>query len=504
MRLRGFLLFAYMSFTYMSLHAQDQFLRKGIDEMDLFREFLAIANDANDLDDIQLNVDWCIKHLEQRGFDTEVWVTETRPLLFAEYSADGRMDVPTVLFYFHADGQSVDPQFWYQADPYDPVLKREVEGEGWVETDWAALSVEDFDPELRIFARSSSDSKCNIMMLLLALDLMKENNESLPYHLKLILDFEEEKGSPSLPQAVIDHQEALSCDMLVIYDGPKHTTNQPTLSFGARGIATVSLTVYGPVFPQHSGHYGNYAPNPAMRLAQLLASMKDDQGRVVIPGYYDGIEINEEVAAILAAVPDDEQTIQAKLGVADIDSVGSYYQEALQYPSLNVRGLSAGWVGAEARTIVPSQAVAEIDIRLVKETPPARMRRLIEDHIRAQGYHIVTDKPTQRERQMYPRICRVNGRPGYDAFRTDFDSEIGLWLTGALTDAFGQTPVRNRTMGGSIPISPFVKTLEVPAVVVPMANKDNNQHSPNENLRLGNYIDGLKTMYYILTTPVME
>ena len=168
------------------------------------------------------------------------------------------------------------------------------------------------------------------------------------------MDFEEELGSPELPKAVEKYSKELASDMLIIFDGPRHISNQPTLTFGARGIAEVTLTVFGPRVPQHSGHYGNYAPNPAVRLSQLIASMKDADGRVTIPGFYDGIHLDEATKEILAQVPDDEMVIQRSIGIAAPDKVGANYQEAIQYPSLNVRGMRSGWVGIRSRTIVPA------------------------------------------------------------------------------------------------------------------------------------------------------
>ena len=368
--------------------------------------------------------------------------------------------------------------------------------------DWSELSVENFDPDWYMFARSASDSKNNFMMFLTALDMMMEDGKELPYNLKMVLDFEEEKSSESLAEEVAAHKEVLVADMLVIYDGPRHISNEPTLAFGARGIASVTLTVYGSVFPQHSGHYGNYAPNPALRLSQLLASMKDDDGRVLIDGFYDGIVFDEETLAVLNAVPDNEEVIQAKLGFKGADKVADTYQKALQYPSLNIRGMLSGWVGSEARTIVPAQATAEMDIRLVLESDPERLLKLLREHIQSEGYHIIADKPTQRERLTHHKICRMSSKISYQAFRTDFDTPIGNWLTKAMRNAYGKNPVRTRTMGGSIPISPFIQTLDVPAVVVPTANRDNNQHSPNENIRLGNYVEGVQALYYILNTPI--
>lgn len=486
--------------TYAQL-SDEEITSAAINSISSFRELLAIPNDANNKDDILNNVAWCQAKLVERGFKTEILETATMPSMYAE-APDRDPSLPTVLFYFHLDGQSSDAQFWYQEDPYQAVLKKSVEGEGWVDMSWDELSVDSYDPNWYLFARSASDSKNNFVTWMTAYDLIRKAGDKIPYNLKMMLDFEEEKSSPSLATTVQENKDLLAADMLVIYDGPQHISNRPTLSFGARGIATMTLTVYGPVFAQHSGHFGNYAPNPALNLSKLLASMKDDEGRVIIPGYYDGIVIDDATQAILDAVPDDERTINARLGIVAPDKVSDSYQKSLQYPSLNIRGMASGWVGQEARTIVPATATAEIDIRLVRESDPHRLIELITQHIKEQGFFITSEKPTQRERLTHQKICRMNSKVSYQAFRTDFDSEVGLWLTRAIENGFGEKPVRSRTSGGSIPISPFVDALGAPAVTVPLANKDNNQHSPNENIRLGNYVDGVRAMYYIMQTPI--
>jgi len=404
------------------------------------------------------------------------------------------------LFYFHIDGQPVDPSFWYQDNPYEATLKEEQEGEGWVKIDWNRLQEKTLNPEWRIFARSSSDDKSPFVMFLTVLEILKTNNKKLPYNLKVILDFEEEKGSPNLAKAVAANKTDLASDMLLIFDGPKHLNNQPTIAYGARGITTMSIKIFGPTFPLHSGHYGNYAPNPALRLSQLLSSMKDSVGRVVISGYYDGIHLDDKTKSILASVPDNEKVLMAKLGIGEMDQVGTSYQESIQYPSLNIRGLSSGWVGKEARTIVPATAVAEVDLRLVVESDGDRLKGLVRKHIEDQGYYITDKKPTSRERVLHKKICQISSRGVTDAFRTDFDSDLGKWVFKTVKTTFGAAPIRLRTMGGTLPTSPFINTLQVPAVIVPLVNSDNNQHSPNENLRLGNYFDGVKTIYGLLST----
>jgi len=465
-----------------------------------FYELLSLANDAHFPEDIEKNVQWCEKAFAKRGFRTKRLSTQTVPLLLAEKKTS-KPAKKTVLVYLQLDGQPVDSSRWFQESPWKPALKKQVKGKGWVEIPWKNLEGE-FDPDWRIFARSTSDSKGAVMAFLKATDALKELKAEPNFNLKVIMDFEEELGSPHLPQAVKDYKEDLAADMLVIFDGPRHQSNQPTLTFGARGIATVTLTVFGPRFPQHSGHYGNYCPNPALRLSQLLASMKDGQGRVAIPGFYEGIVLDEETKEILAQVPDDEEAIKNKLGIAKSDAVAENLQEALQYPSLNIRGMRSGWVGEEVRTIIPATATAEIDVRLVLESDPQRLLSLIRQHVEKQGYLVLDRPPTSEERLSHDKICQFESEISYRAFRTEFDSEVGKWLIRAMRKAFSKEPVKKRTSGGSIPISPFVTTLNIPALTVPTVNPDNNQHSPNENIRLGNFVEAIQTILAILMEPL--
>lgn len=461
----------------------------------MLQELLSIPNDAFYPDHIEQNVEWCEKAFAAREFTTQRIKTPAAPLLLAQRQHPDAEK--TVLIYLQIDGQPVDSTRWFQKSPYIPALKQRNIDREWVEIPWERL--DDYKDDWRIFARSASDAKGPVAMFLAALDGSKTNGIIPNYNIKVIMDFEEELGSPHLPDAVTKNSELLKADMLIIFDGPRHITNKPTLTFGARGIATITLTTYGPVVPQHSGHFGNYAPNPALRLSKLLAGMKDDDGRVLIPGFYDGISIPPETEKILRAVPDNEEQIKNRLQIAETDKVGGYYQEAIQYPSLNIRGMQSGWIDEKVRTIIPGWARAEIDVRLVLESDPERLLTLIREFVGKQGYHIIPGTPSKEERLQYPRIATFSSEISYQSFRTPFDSEVGIWLTKAMRRAFGEDPIRIRMSGGSIPISPFVNTLNIPAVTVPTVNRDNNQHSPNENLRLGNYREGIKTMMAILS-----
>ncbi len=460
----------------------------------MLKELLSIPNDAFYPEDIEKNVKWCEQAFQERIFTTRRITTKAAPLLLAERKV--KRAKKTVLVYLQVDGQPVDTSRWFQEDPYKPALKKlDTDGE-WEEIPWD--QIDNYDEDWRIFARPTSDAKGPVAMFLAALDAIAEEQIEPNYNLKIIMDFEEELGSPRLPAAVKKNAELLSADMLIIFDGPRHITNKPTLSFGARGIATITLTTYGPIVPQHSGHFGNYAPNPALRLSKLLASMKDDDGRVIIPGFYDGIILTPETEKILRAVPDDENQIRERLQLGSVDKVGSYYQESIQYPSLNIRGMQSGWIDEKVRTIIPGWARAEIDVRLVIESDPERLIGLIQKHIEDEGYYVTDKIPSKEERLNNEKIASFTYEISYQSFRTDFDSEVGIWLRKAIKTAFDEDPIMIRMSGGSIPISPFVNTLGIPAVTVPTVNRDNNQHSPNENLRLGNYREGIMTMIAIL------
>jgi acetylornithine deacetylase/succinyl-diaminopimelate desuccinylase-like protein len=461
-----------------------------------FYELLSLPNDAHFPEDILKNVQWCEQAFAKRGFTTHRLTTKTVPLLLAERKV--KKAVKTVLIYLQIDGQPVDPSQWKQESPWQPTLKEKDAQGNWNTLAYERL-YEGYHRDWRIFARATSDAKGPAAAFLASLDALAELKATPNFNIKVIMDFEEELGSPNLPQAVNDYKKELAADMLIIFDGPRHISNEPTLSFGARGICEITLTTFGPRTPVHSGNYGNYTPNPALRLAKLLASMKDDEGRVTIPGFYDGTTLTEAEKKILKQVPDDETQIRKFLGIAEPDRIGNSFQESLQYPTLNIRGLDALFIGKEARTLIPATATAEIDIRLVPSSNPERLINLVRQHVEREGYYLVENEPTEEERMKYPKIGSFQSRISYGAFQTPFDSECGLWLSKAMTKAFGKEPIKIRMMGGSIPISPFVVTLGIPAVSVPTVNPDNNQHAENENIRVGNYVDAVKTFLFILT-----
>jgi acetylornithine deacetylase/succinyl-diaminopimelate desuccinylase-like protein len=459
-----------------------------------YRDFLKIPNNGRYTEHRQQNVDWCLQTFQQLDFKTQVLESEGIPHVLA--TKVYHPDYKTILFYLQIDGQPVDSSKWDQPNPYEPVLKKKI-ADQWEIVNWETLA-SDFDPDLRVFARSASDSKGPAMAFISALTILKAAGVKPAFNVKVIMDFQEELGSPTLGPLVSKEPDLFAAEMVLIMDGTRHLSNLPTLTFGARGIATATLKVFGALDDLHSGQYGNFAPNPVFKLSRLLADMKDEEGRVLIPGFYDGVELSESDKKILNNLPESMEEIKRTLGIAEVDQVGATYQEAMQYPSLNIRGLRAAWVGKEVRTLIPSEAIAEIDMRLVVETPGERQVQLLRDFIISKGYHFVDGTPTEEERKQYPKLMAFTYRLGSQPFRTEMNSKIGHWLSKSMEYIFADQFVSMRTTGGSQPMAPFITTLGIPAVSIRIPNPDNSIHAPNENLRIGNYLEGIQMCLSIL------
>ena len=232
----------------------------------------------------------------------------------------------------------------------------------------------------------------------------------------------------------------------------------------------------------------------------MLALLKDDDGRALAEGFYEAVEISTAERELIDRLPNLLPELRERFQLGTLDAVGSSYHEALQYPSLNVRRLESPLFDG-LRTIVPDRARAHIDVRLVPETPGARQIELLKRHLESAGYHVVSDRePTRSERMEQSLLVQLDGNPGTPAFQTPPDAPIARFLRRAIRDGLGVEPVEIPLMGGTVPVVPFLDALGAPAVIVPVANSDNNQHSPNENLRLGNAAMGIELFQAILTT----
>ena len=458
-------------------------------------QLLSVPNVAADRENARKNAALLREMLVRRGLQAELLETEGNPLVYGELAVPGATN--TLLVYCHYDGQPVDPKQWRDSGPFVPILRdRRLEDGGKVIPGLGSL--DRFEPDWRLYARSASDDKGPIIGLLTALDALKAAGRSPTWNLKVMLDGEEETGSPSLAPAIPRYRDKLAADLLVIFDGPLHPTGRPTLVFGARGSMSITITVYGPKFALHSGHYGNWVPNPAMRLAQLLASMKDRNGDVVIDGFYEGLQpLPAAEQAMLDAVPDDATALMKLFGIAEPEKPGLTLQQSLQYPSFNIQGLEIEAVGG----VVPDRAVARIGVRLVKETPAQKIVEKIRAHIVKQGFYVVSEDPDDETRAKYPRIVKLEAREGMAAFRTSPLAPESQQLAAALSRVWGEEPVRIRTFGSSLPLLPLIDACGFPAISVCLVNYDNNQHGDNENVRLGHFFQGIVTIAAVLTMP---
>jgi acetylornithine deacetylase/succinyl-diaminopimelate desuccinylase-like protein len=459
-----------------------------------FMELLAMPNLARDESAIRRNAAAVSAILEKRGVKTRLLeVAGAPPVVFGELATPGA--TRTLIFYAHYDGQPLDPQEW-ATPPWQPVLRnRPLERNG----DLVAMPLKGrIDPEWRIYARSASDDKAPIVAIAAALDALASSRIAPRSNLKFVIEGEEEAGSPHLAQIIQKYKELLASDVWLICDGPVHQSRRQQIVFGARGITELDITVYGPSHELHSGHYGNWAPNPAMMLARLLASMKDDDGRVTIEHFYDGIEpLSETEKRAVAEAPDVDRALMSEFWLGRTEGGGKKLVELLNLPSLNVRGMSSARTGAQASNVIPATATATIDIRLVKGISTEMAARRVLDHIRGQGYFITESEPDAPMRMAHPRLAKVTQIPGYNASRTSMDLPISQLVLKTADSARGPV-VRLPTMGGSVPLYMIEEILHAPTITVPIANHDNNQHSYNENLRIQNLWDGIELLAALL------
>jgi len=467
-----------------------------------FFELLSIPNVSHDWESIQKNAIFIKKIMEKRDIHAQILETAGNPVIYGELKAKEAAATLTLMFYVHYDGQPVDPSKWTESEPFKPILRPgKMEAGSNIPKPIPFPSAEKhFPEEWRIYARSASDDKAPIIALLTAIDAIKNSGLPLKNNLKFIFEGEEEAGSPNLDSFLEKYKNLLKSDVLFMCDGPAYYSGDPTLIYGVRGITSISITVYGANVNLHSGHYGNWAPNPAMRLAQLLASMKDKNGKVKIRGFYDTvIPLSERELEALKAIPSYDNHLKKLFGFNTAESGEKRLMEAILYPSLNLNGISSGWVGKQARTIVPSKATASIDIRLTKGNEPDDMVQKVIEHVRDQGYHVVTTEPDQETRMKYPLIARVAvEEKGYKASRTSMDLPISICVINALSGYSERKPVLVPTLGGSLPIYVFDDILNVPVIGIPIANYDNNQHQPDENIRIGHLWNAIETFAAVI------
>lgn len=464
--------------------------------LDELAGLLALPNLASDRPNIEKNADAIAAALQRRGVRTELWrVPDTPPVVYGELAAPGA--TRTVVLYAHYDGQPVVPAQW-TGEPWKPVLRDKPLEEGGREIPWESART-GINPEWRIYARSASDDKAPIVALLAALDAMRAQALPLSVNLKFFLEGEEEAGSPHLPQLLAAYSGRLKSDLWLLFDGPVHQTRRMQIYFGARGITDVEITAYGPLRRLHSGHYGNWAPNPVVELVHLVSGLRDTDGRILIAGFSDDVRpLTATERRAIAQAPDVDAALRRELGLGRTEGAGESLLETLMRPAINLRGVSGGDVGARATNSIPTEATASIDFRLVPDQTPERVQARLEEHLRRQGYTLVREAPDLETRLKTPRLLRVRWGSGYPSARTAMDLPVSRAVARVIEDAAGSPIVQLPTLGGSVPMYLFVDNLKTPTVGIPIVNHDNNQHAANENLRLQNLWDGIETCAALL------
>ena len=439
-----------------------------------FTQLLAIPNLASDTANIAKNADAIAAMFAKRGANVRLLRLEGEPpLVYATLPAPNAKT--TIAFYAHYDGQPVDPAQW-QTPPWQPVLKDD-----------------------RIYARSASDDKAPIIAMLAALDSMRAARTAPAVNLKFMFEGEEEAGSPHLGAYFDRYSKELAADAWLLCDGPVHQSRHMQLYFGARGVTDLEMTVYGPSRPLHSGHYGNWAPNPIVTLTHLIDSMRDTDGRILISGFYDDVTPLTTVERdALAAIPNIDDDLKRELALGRTEGSGKTLNELILQPALNLRGFLGGHVGNMASNAISTEASASVDFRLVPAQTPEKVRERVERHIAAQNFFIVHDTPDAAARMAHPNVVKLVWGPGYPAARTAMDLPVSKQVASVIRDAMGSAPYLLPSLGGSVPMYLFQRG-GTPVIGFPIANHDNNQHGANENIRLQNLWDGIDMFAALFT-----
>jgi acetylornithine deacetylase/succinyl-diaminopimelate desuccinylase-like protein len=421
------------------------------------------ANPAHHAD-VRRSAETVVARMRAAGL-TQAEVLETDGLPVAYGSWLHAPGAPTILIYGHHDVQPADPFDLWTTPPFEAAVR-----------------------DGKIFGRGSVDDKGQVLMHLAALEAHLNINGTLPLNVKVVIEGEEEIGSPSFEAFLAAHRERLACDVAVISDTAVFAEDVPSLTISLRGLVHWEVTVHGPTSDLHSGYYGGIVKNPLEALAQIIAGLKDADGRVTVPGFYDGVrELAAAERAELAALPFDAVKEAAALGVPELcGEVGRLPLERMwRRPTLEINGIFGGYQGPGSKTIVPSFATAKISARLVPDQDPAAVRQAVQAHI---------------ERHV-PRGVRVVIHADGDvrAVETSRDHPAVAAAARAMERGFGRPPVFIGTGGTIGPVSSFDRILHLPQVLIGVGLPDDAIHAPNEKFDLAQFFGGIETMTHLYT-----
>jgi acetylornithine deacetylase/succinyl-diaminopimelate desuccinylase-like protein len=392
--------------------------------------------------------------LRDAGLSARLLPTPAQPVIYAEWR--GAPERPTVLIYGHYDVQPPDPLGEWLSPPFEPTVR-----------------------DGKLFGRGAGDNKGQIFAQIAAARAWLETSGALPVNVKFLIEGEEETGSPHLDAFAREYRDLLAANLVYASDGPVHDDAHPQVVYGVRGLLYVELHARGASHDLHSGNWGGLVPNPAWTLVELLATMRDRQGRITIPGFHDNIRSpTPAVAAAMAAIPLDQRAALATVGVDRLpppDDLG-YFARLMTTPTLNIAGFSSGYGGPGTKTVLPATATVKIDMRLVPDQRADDIFARFADHVARHAPEV--------------EVLRLGSmEPSY----TPIEHPYAATVRRAVTTGFGAPPIDVPLLGGSLPTAVFTETLGLPFFLVPYANADERNHAPNENIALDRFFAGIRT-----------
>jgi acetylornithine deacetylase/succinyl-diaminopimelate desuccinylase-like protein len=403
-------------------------------------------------------------HMKAIGLENvEIFPTAGHPIVYGECLVDSKL--PTVLVYGHYDVQPADPIELWDADPFEPVIKTTA-----------------IHPEGAIFARGACDDKGQMFMHLKAFEILKEQGD-IPCNIKFMIEGEEEVGSMNLEPFINNYRDKLACDVILISDTGMIANDVPSITTGLRGLSYVEVEVTGPNRDLHSGLYGGAVANPLNILADMIGSLHDDQGRITVEGFYDGVEVvSDEERAMMAKAPFSQDEFNASIGIsAEKGEYGYTTPERTSIrPTLDVNGMWGGYIGEGAKTVIPSKAFAKISMRLVPGQNPDEITQKFVEHFSKIAPASVSIKITPHHGGL-PYVTHTSD-PAYKSASKAYETTFGV----------PALPVRS---GGSIPIvALFEQVLGAKSILMGFGLDSDAIHSPNEHYGVFNYFKGIETI----------
>jgi acetylornithine deacetylase/succinyl-diaminopimelate desuccinylase-like protein len=385
------------------------------------------------------------------GMHVEIMETKGHPVIYAERMVSA--EAFTILFYGHYDVQPPDPLNEWISPPFEPTIR-----------------------DGKIFARGTGDNKGQLLAHLLAVKSYLDVCGELPVNIKFLFEGEEETGSPNIVSFVTTHKNQLKTDLVYTSDGALHPSGAPLITLGVRGIQYIELTAFGARWDNHSGNKGGIVPNPAWILIDLLHTMRDKDGNVLIEGFYDDVQKpDEKMVALIRSLPFDKKEIRKIIGYDAFDmDAETYYRKLMLEPTFNIAGFTSGYGGEGSKTIIPQKATIKADMRLVVDQNPDAIYEKVVAHVKRHAPNV-----------------EVKNLGAMQPSRTSPDLDVVKVVTDAVRDAYDMEPILQPSLGGSLPDYVWTKILGVPSIIVPYANADGNNHGPNENIEVEKFSKGI-------------